>query len=731
MKRTAFILLIVITLNYFSVAAYAQSGISINRAIDEIVLDGEMNEESWKNARLVTNFTQYYPTDSLIAEARTEIRLTYDDKFIYVYAWMEETKEGKYVTSTLRRDYRGGASDGITIVFDTFKDQTNAFVFGVNPFNVQREALVANGGSQGDDFDLSWDNKWYSQTGRGDGYWTAELAIPFKSIRFKNGVETWNVNFYRIDTRYNERSIWTPIPRNFEMFTLAFTQKMQWDKPLEKTGPNISLIPYVSGGISKDHENLESQKETGNIGFDTKIGVTPGLNLDLTVNPDFSQVEVDVQQTNLSRFELFFPERRQFFLENADLFSNYGFERSSPFFSRRIGIVRDTINDINLQNPILFGARLSGKLNNNLRLGILNMQSAKDDEVGIPSLNYSVITLQQKVFRRSNVSAFFVNKQNFTEDYENDSTDFNRVFGIYYNLSSADAKWNGKLFYHQSVNPYKQDHDFAHGLYLEYSVRTFGVEWAHEWVGENYDAQVGFVPRKGFLRLNPELSLRFYPKSGIINNHGPRGELSYVWSEIYGKLDHELQGNYNISFQSGANASVDFTQNFIYLTDPFDPTNMEGVELPAFSKFTYYDYRLSFRSNDRRAFYFNINHQGGEYFNGTRYGISGGLNLRAQPYVLITANFNYNNINLPEPFSDADLFLFGPKLDVTFTRNLFLTTFFQFNNQSENVNINARLQWRFKPVSDVFLVYTDNYASTNWAVKNRAIVVKVTYWLNL
>lgn len=727
MKRTTLFLASILVASY----AFGQNGLSINKAVDEIVLDGEMNEESWKNALTADSFTQFFPTDSLPAEARTEIRLTYDDKFIYVFAWMEETKEGKYVTSTLRRDYRGGASDGITLLFDTFQDQTNAFVFGINPFNVQREALITNGGTQRFDFDLSWDNKWYSAAKMGDGYWTAEIAIPFKSIRFNNGTDKWNINFYRIDSRYNERSIWTRIPQNFQMFSLAFTQEMQWDQPLKNKGPNISLIPYISGGLSKDHENMGPLDETGNVGFDAKVAVTPGLNLDLTVNPDFSQVEVDEQQTNLSRFELFFPERRQFFLENSDLFSDYGFFRSSPFFSRRIGIVRDTVSGQNIQNPILFGARLSGKLNNSLRLGFLNMQTAAEDQIGIPSWNYTVLSLQQKVFKRSNVSAFFVNKQNFTNDFEDDSTEFNRVFGVDYNLASANAKWNGKLFYHQSVNPYKQDNDFAHGLRFGYNVRGFSAEWNHEYIGRNYDAQVGFVPRKGFLRLAPEASVRFYPNTRLINNHGFRGEFSYIWSEDEGKLDHEIQGSYSISFQSGANLSINASQRFTYLNNSFDPTNTDGLELPAGTKLTYYDYRISFRSNSRNAFYYNITHQGGEYFNGVRYGVNGDLNLRLQPYVLFTANFSYNHINLPEPYSDADLILLGPKLDVTFRRNLFLTTFFQFNNQSENVNINARLQWRFKPVSDVFLVYTDNYASTNWAVKNRAVVLKVTYWLNL
>jgi len=710
---------------------FAQSGIRIKKTDEKIILDGEMTENAWKESDVASNFTQYFPTDSALAEAGTEVRVTYDDQNIYIFAKMDEAREGKFVTTSLRRDYRGGASDGITLVFDTFHDKTNAFIFGVNPYNVQREALVSNGGDNHNDFDLSWDNKWRAKTKISKGFWTAEIAIPFKTLRFKNGVDTWNMNFYRIDTRYNERSSWTPIPRNFQMFSLAYSQELKWDEPLKKTGPNISLIPYVTGGLSKDQENAGDLIKKGDIGLDAKIGITPGLNLDLTVNPDFSQVEVDEQVTNLSRFEIFFPEKRQFFLENQDLFSNFGFGRIRPFFSRRIGIVADTANNQNIQNRIIYGARLSGKITRNLRMGILNMQAAKDTDIGLPSINYSVAVLQQKVFKRSSISAFFVNKQNFASNTETDSLAYNRAFGLEYNLASNDSKWTGKAFYHRSFNPFHQDDNFAHGLSLNYNKRSYSLEWMHEWVGENYDAQVGFVPRHGYFRINPQVTFRFYPSSSLINNHGPRFEASYFWSKTDGELDHELKFDYDLSFTSGARLSFNITQNFTYLTDSFDPTNTDGAKLPAATDYTYYDYRLSFNSNERRAFFFRINHFGGQYFNGERYGISGTMTYRAQPYALISLNYNYNKILLPDPYSDADLILLGPKLDITFSRSLFLTTFFQFNNQSENVNINARLQWRFKPVSDIFLVYTDNYASTNWAVKNRAIVFKVTYWLNL
>ena len=289
--------------------------------------------------------------------------------------------------------------------------------------------------------------------------------------------------------------------------------------------PEIKVLPIWAlwekwYGINIE-ENEPSDVSFG-LGGDAKIAVTPGLNLDLTINPDFSQVEVDRQVTNLTRFEIFFPERRQFFLENSDLFGSFGEDQINPFFSRRIGVSKDTTEDSTIENPILFGARLSGKLDNNWRVGFLDMQTAKDDVNGLPSFNYMVSAVQRNLFSRSNIGFIFVNKQTFQEEYSKDAyNEFNRVVGVDYNLNSADNAWTGKVFYHRSIGVEKLDKEFAHGARLRYTRRRFELEWNHQWVGENYDAEVGFVPRINFFRLNPQAELFFYNDKGQVNQHGP------------------------------------------------------------------------------------------------------------------------------------------------------------------------------------------------------------------
>ncbi len=263
-----------------SLPALAQPSVTIRRATAPIKLDGILDEPDWQTAELATNFKQYFPYDSSLANAQTEIRLTYDDQFIYIGALMHNLGPRKYVTPSLRRDYRGEANDGVSIVFDTFKDKTNAFIFGVNPYGVQREGLVANGGGTGsNDFTLNWDNKWYSEVKTYDEYWIAEMAIPFKTLRFKSNLSSWNVNFYRIDSQYAERSTWSPIPRNFDIVNLAFNKELIWDKPLEDPGANVSIIPYIANNTSRNFEKETPTESKMQFGGDAKIGIGPILTL--------------------------------------------------------------------------------------------------------------------------------------------------------------------------------------------------------------------------------------------------------------------------------------------------------------------------------------------------------------------------------------------------------------------------------------------------------------------
>lgn len=729
---------------------------NIMRATDAIKLDGLLDEQSWKSAEIVDELIQQFPYDTSGAVARTEFRATYDDKFIYISAIAYDVRPGKYVMTSLRRDFRGPGLDGVAVIFDPFQDVTNGFFFGLSPAGVQREGLISNGYLSGDDLNLSWDNKWYGATTMNDAYWIAEFAIPFKTLRYKNGSKRWNIKFYRQDSKQNERSIYPFTPRIFQPGNLNYSAEMVWDKPLGHPGANVSIIPYTAGKLTKDFHNPAPETDPKlqptstrefQVGGDAKVAVTPSLNLDLTVNPDFSQVEVDQQVTNLDRFEIFYPEKRQFFLENADLFSSFGHMAARPFFSRRIGVTRDANTGINVQNRIIAGARLSGNINKLYRIGFLNMQTSSLPESGVPSYNYTVATGQRRLGTNSNLRAIFVNRQEF----KNDSGDFklsgynyNRVVGLDYNYNFLNNKWTGNVFLHKQFTQANPGQEFAHGFGISYNTQSLNFNWFHQIIGTNYDPAAGFVPRNGYKRISPSVTYLFYPNSRTFNNIGPSTDLAFIWDDRYGYTDHDFKLGMVSNLQN--NGSLNFTARnvYTYLFNPFGPTNSpdtpDSLKLPAFTSYTYSSVQLDFQSDPRKVFNYMFTAIGGQYFNGTRVALQGTFNYRFQPYGVFSLVTNFNRIRLPEPYKSSDIYLIGPRLDLTLTRSVFLTGFFQYNSQYNNVNINTRFQWRFKPVSDLFIVYTDNYFYSfdqlpnevqNFSPKTRALVVKLTYWLNM
>ncbi len=732
-----FRILFALSIFLISFSAVAQD-LRFKRINSTITIDGILDESAWQEADSTDSWKQIFPFDTSYAENQSVARVLYDDKFIYVSGIMyNSTRDRKYITPSLRRDFRGAANDSFSVLFDTFQDNTNAFIFGINPFGVRREGLISNGGSGMGSYSLDWDNKWIGEAKIYEDYWVAELAIPLTTLRFNEGQMNWNINFYRIDSEYAERSTWAPIPRNFQIFNLASMKSASWEEPTKKTGANISFIPYVAAGTNRNFENGSDAETNFDAGFDMKFAVTPGLNLDLTINPDFSQVEVDRQVTNLDRFEIFFPERRQFFLENADLFSNYGGRGTQPFFSRRIGVTRDESTGQNLQTAIPIGVRLSGKVNENLRLGVLNMQAGSEGE--IPSYNYSMVSLQQKVFARSNISAFMVNKQTF-EDESTFDTDaystWNRTLGIDYNIASADNKINGKVYFHKALLQQDLENTFTTGLTFDYSVPAWSWNVRSQIVGDNYNPEVGFVRRTGIRQFASTYRRSFFPSEGEIQRHGPGFDFDMVGNDEEGFLDWDANLLYDINWKSSATFSLRLRRQYTYLRFPFDPSGSGGLRLDPDTEYTNNLIIARYQSDQRKLLSFNLSTRSGEYWNGTRINLEGSIQYRYQPLGFTSIDFAVNRIRLPDPYSDANLFLIGPRFDFTFTKKLFWTTFVQYNSQIDNLNINSRLQWRFAPVSDIFLVYTDNYLATNdegfilGPSKARALVFKMTYWLN-
>lgn len=737
------IFLAVISLKNYSQTTNSQNFISsISKIKSEIKVDGILNEDAWTRADVYTNFKQQFPFDTSLAIMQTEVKMVFDETNLYISAICYQPK--KYVVQGLRRDYGNGSSDQFFVLIDPFKDRLNGFYFSVTPFGVQKEALIFNGNN----LSIDWDNKWYSEATQHDDKYIVEIAIPFKTLRYKPTEKPeWNINFCRNNLLINERSSWAPIGRNFRMIDLNFNGKMVWDSNPPQSKSNISFIPYLAGSSSKNYLDGSSTKTDFQPGFDAKIALNTSLNLDITVNPDFAQVEADQQITNLSRFEISFPERRQFFLENRDIFNGFGFDNINPFFSRRIGLGKNESNGQNVKVPIIAGLRLSGRINENWRLGILNMQTDKSSEFNLPATNFTVAAVQRKIGNRSNIGLIVVNKDELNNKFSD--TRYNRVLGLDLNLGSSDGKWSSKYFIHKTITPISLVGQYAMAANINYNNVKFNFNQAFTNIGTNYKSDMGYVPRNGYLRTEGNFNFVFFPKSKLskkINNIriGPDYDI------YYGKNDKRITDLdaglfFRIGYQSGAEISgalarVDYT----YLFNDFDPTNTNGVKLSKGTSYTYFSNRINFRSNSREKFYFNINTRFGNYFNGNIIQLQSSWSYRIQPTGIISLDVNYTKINLPKPFNSAALWLIGPKAEIAFSRTVFLNAFFQYNNQINNFNTNIRFQWRFKPVSDFFIVYTDNYFATAdennlvnnrpvtaFQTKNRAIIAKFTYWFNL
>jgi len=720
----------------FAICAFSQTtnkAVSVKFIDNPITLDAELSEDEWKNTKGASGFWQYFPLDSIQAKQQAIIKFLFDDDNLYVGIKVNALANS-FIIPSLRRDFSAGGSDNITLLFDTFNDGTNAFIFGTNPYGIKREMLLSGGGSELRGFTMAWDTKWKCKTAIKEDHYIAEMIIPLSAFKYREGETKWRFNSYQFDTQDNERNTWVNIPQNQFIFNLAYMGEMIFEKPLGKSKTPVSIIPYINTITAKDFENDVSQTDL-KFGGDAKFTIGNSLNLDLTINPDFSQVEVDQQVTNLTRFEISLPERRQFFIENSDLFADFGNNRdSNPFFSRRIGIAKDA-NGNTIENNIIGGVRLSGKVNNNLRVGLLTMQTAEDIKNEIPTVNNSVITLQQKVFKRSNISVMFINKQ-ATKEYSflTDEDKYNRIIGLDYRLASEDNTWVGKYFLHKSFTQGVKDKNYSAGFSTQYFNRDFNVRLSGVYVGDNYESDLGFLRRTDIFKITPKIERTFWPIESAIQKHSFSITPIFIWKPDlnFKNSDYAVISRWQANFKNTGEFTAEMYNRFTYLFSTFDPTGTDGaIALPIDSSYKYTTVSLGYRSDKRKTLSYQIEPSIGTFFNGKKYSFEANLAWRIQPKFSGSLQVNYDKIDLPDPYPDASIWLIGPKVDLTFNKSIFWSAFIQYSSQQKNIGINTRLQWRFAPLSDLFIVYNDNYFSNGFAPRFKSLNLKLTYWLNI
>lgn len=721
-KKTFYLVLFPCLLTLCASAQKENAGYKyhIRRTNSVITVDGIMNEQAWLQTDSANNFHMVLPMDTSLAKVKTMVRMTYDDNNFYILAICYTPVSGPYMVESLKRDFNFGKNDNFIFFIDPFDARTDGFTFGSNAAGAQWDGSMYEGAK----VDLNWDNKWESSVKNYPDKWVFEAAIPFKSIRYKKGIKEWGINFSRNDLKAREKSSWAPVPRQFPTASLAYTGTMVWEEEPPASTSNISIIPYLLTGISKDYQNKKPTEYRHMVGGDVKVSVTPSLNLDVTVNPDFSQVEVDQQVINLNRYELFFPEKRQFFLENGDIFANFGYAEIRPFFSRRIG----------LNQPINFGARLTGKLNKDWRIGIMDVQTGDSNENDIAAGNYGMLTLQRRLLGRSNIGFLFVNKQvtGAISTAAGKAENYNRNVGMEFNLASSSNAWTGKLLGLKSFTPGLTGRDFVLANHLQYVSKSFTLYLQEEYVGKNYHAAVGYVPRSGHIKISPKLLYTFFPKKGVLLSKGIQFTSNYYLNESFKRTDNESVLSYLMTFRNQSTIIISGINDDVKLLVPFDPTNSGKESLAIGSRHRYNTLNIQIVSKQQNLFTYLVEGTyGGYYENGKRISLTGQIGYRFQPYVNIAINGSFQDLRLPQPYGNNRFTLIGPKIDVTLSNKLYFTGYMQYNEQRKNMNIYTRFQWRYKPASDFFVVYGDNSQPSPYTVKNRQLTVKWTYWWNI
>ena len=683
-------------------------------------IDGNVIDDPiWQSISPITELWQTQPNAGQPASERTEIRIAFDQKTFFVSVVAFDANPAGLVVTDARRDASLDNTDCFMFIIDTYNDSQNGFVFGTNSQGVEYDAQVNNegqgnfntnrqqGGTIGG-FNLNWDASWDVKAEIGDYGWSAEFAIPLRTIRFASGDnQTWGLNFRRNIRKSNEIAYWAELPIQFDLNRLSLAGKLT-GLDLQNPG-NLKVIPYVLGQAARDYEASDSKMDfTSEIGADLKYSITPSLTLDLTYNTDFAQVEVDDQQINLDRFNLFFPEKRPFFLENAGLFSVGSPGEVDLFFSRRIGI-----GDNGQQVPIIGGARVSGKIKKS-NIGFLSMFTDEVQDAEIQKNNFTVARFNHEFAQRSYVGAVFVNRSGMGADQ---ADDFNRVF-------AADGRFGlGKKaqlsgFYARSVTPGISDQNHSFKFQSQYEWNGLNLRAAYTEVGEGFNPEVGFLLRPTFRKPEFLILKQIRPKDfiGILEL---RPHISY---RSYWDFDGFLQTSFlhvdnHWEFVSGmeVHTGVNFTTEGV--VEDFEIS--KGVTVPVGS-YDHAEAQIVFFTNRSKAVSISTRHVIGGFFGGNRAANSGTLAVRVGEKFNSEFTLIHNDIDLPNGRFSTDVF--RTRVAYSFTPRIYVQSLVQYNSVADIWSANVRFGWLQQANTGLFLVF--NQVHEDLGLRNQSFTIK-------
>jgi hypothetical protein len=701
------------------------------------VIDGRLGDAAWQSARPLTDFIQRELREGDPVTERTDVRVLTDGEALYVGAWLYDRQPSGISPGEKIRDVTLANSDYFAIILDTYLDRQNGFVFATTPAGVEYDGQVvkegegggmtvsgqtrAQSGSMGG-FNLNWDGSWKVATSTDSAGWYAEFRIPFSTLRYGGGAaQSWGLNLARGIRRKNEEAFWAPIPRQFNLYRLSRAGTLEGLRvPVRRVA---TVTPYVLGGTQRNYLIDASANHPSEFGADAKYGLTPSLTLDLTYNTDFAQVEVDEQRTNLTRFPLFFPEKRPFFLENAGVFSAGTPQLVDLFFTRRIGI--DTLGN---PVPIVGGGRVTGRVSG-LTVGALQIFTERAS-IRQPSITYTVAPMSYSVARvareigsRSRVGVIGV--QRLATD---DADDYNRTVGADGRWGIGDA-WTVDAWGAKTITPGRDGNDAGYSARLDYTTASWGNNARYVEVGEDFNPEVGFLNRFGGYRLydatlmwkyrrrawrwfkewTPHVSYRGY--YGIRDDFFESGRVHIDMTEV--------------SFADGGRFGPEINIEHEGLREPFEIAS--GVVLPA-GAYDYTTIGLDFATNPSAPLSLSLRGDFGGFYNGIKNGGNATITLRRGATMSSSLLVDYNDVRLDQ--GDFVRYLVGARVAYFFSPRIFAQTLVQYNNQARVWAANARFGWLNTAGTGLFIVFNDGREADGffrWVrPQARSLVVKYT-----
>ena len=731
------------------VAGFELSGQGLSRVVDAApaeqapTLDGDvLGDPAWAAATPASGFRQNAPDEGQPATERTEVRILFGNGMLYVGVVCYDREPSAIIMSDSRRDSSMADADSFMLVLDTFQDRQNGFVFGTTPAGQEYDGQVINEGGDrggfgqagdggfsrgsGGGFNLNWDGAWQVRTAISDIGWSAEFAIPFRTIRYPaRESQSWGVNFQRNIRRRNETAYWSPIPRQFNLYRVSLAGQVTGLQAPVGGSSNLQFTPYVVGELGL-RRGASSGRTTavGDVGGDLKYSVTSGLTLDATYNTDFAQVEVDDQQINLDRFNLFFPEKRPFFLENAGAFSvrntgpasgrNMG--QTELFFSRRIGI-----SENGEQIPILAGARLSGKVSDSLTVGMLNMQT--DDVPGVATANnFTVARLRQDLPNRSSIGGLLVNRQ---------ATGSRAVDGDYNRTYAADGRWGiGQStmvqgFYGRTQTPGRTGRDHAMSLSTTYDSETWRIITGYQENGEDFNPEVGFVRRiGGFRKYDFGLNYRARPEGILkLQEISPHGSFTRFWNFDGVMETTYIHLHYDGEFENSSSGGVAYDARSERVFSAFD---ISGIPVTPgrydWGQLTYnfdYDRSAPVSAGLRATF--------GGFFGGNIVTLQPSVRARYGETLNLSLSYSRNDIELPLGSTVTNLTRL--RAGYNFSPRLFVQTLLQHNDSARLWSLNFRFGWLQDANTGLFLVYNETEGILDYLPEGagHSLILKYSY----